>query len=384
MWEDEGNTTGEFPIETVEPDEILEYYDRPLLFTATPNTGHTVLFYWAGRTTSEAPERYICVPAHSKLIDDLKNGFRTLRETLKEGWTWVVHIDQDANVERAWSIDFSEIPDEFLPEPGLMLEPEHQPFLTLTAKGDELEVGEIRASVVKKLADSATKALKRIAEFHLDVERSPGRVAESLRRFWDLRTTRFSYGSFGMSFQLPDDPQQEIDEAYDDNLRKMSDDLRNALDWLDHGDNEFETMSEERRRAMLNALDELLPPARGDIESVEVSGRSVDNGVSSGTYEISRDARQQVKRAAKALESEEQLLRSGTVRAIDLDSYTFRVARDETTTKTEQITFRFDEEHREKLLDSLAGERKVIAIGRRGPDAAKVTLIALIPVGDEA
>ena len=248
------------------PHQILDEYDGPRLFTVVEGSD-LYLVYQCGEDGTI--ERFLIVPTNRQILKNIENSTVTLRDALTSSWAWIADRRRDGSVDPAVRVDPSLLPQNALPRPGVTLHPPVAPLLRIKVSGSELPPQAAPASVVTDAVKAATGAVRSLAKFVLGGG-STGRPAEEMRRLYNLPATRFSFGSLEIEFGAPPEVKQgalDIQQAAE-KVRLL---LQEGLCWLE-GQQDLEDKPREEKRAVIEAMSHLVPPRRGSIETVEVSG----------------------------------------------------------------------------------------------------------------
>lgn len=330
------------------PEEILYEAEEPVVFTLRTALGQRVLAYLAD---ASATTRWLLLtPCGDALLTDLKRGRVPVREALEQSWVWLATLDNRDEWSDAWAIELGDIPPDHLPQPGVMLLPEHQPVLSTRAVGPSIGRATTPASVVAFVADRTRRALKSLLEFELDLA-SQGRPSEDLRALYDLPVQRISYASFEVSFSAPerlfDDPALERSVAL----------LRRGLRWAAAEDGAPLSASDDAQRsAVLRALKLLTPPTTGAIQRIDIGGRWMRNRPAI----LQRDSSRRVQTELRRTTSERVAQAEGRLREFDKDNLTFTL-RD--TPDGNPVRGAFDEELYDELFDYFANDDRVTVAG---------------------
>jgi hypothetical protein len=295
-WEVSGKR---YPIDffgSFEPDEVLYDFDGPRIFTIKSRHDDTLLVYQCDE--DEAASRFIVVPCDARLLDAVQAGHCSVRDALTQAWTWVVDQPHGQAPQSAWRVDLESIPHGVLPGGSVMLLPSMDPLLSVRMVGSGLGPGETPASVIRRVVEGASNALKTLVEFVLEVQSAGGRPAERLRRLYDLRAQRVAFASFEIAFKAPPAPRQESSSSAEEERKTLEDVgvlLQRALQWaeaLEAPPNSSEEIlaasavailggspegTPKEVLAMLEALEKLTPPQHGLVLEVHIGGRLVGN-----------------------------------------------------------------------------------------------------------
>jgi hypothetical protein len=106
----------------VQPAEVLDGFDGPMTFTFLDQRGSLMianLCAIGGDAT-----RYLVSETSELIINDLKNGLISLRDALIRNPLWLVDVDANGNVSRAWQTSLDDLPPEVIPDPDALLNDE--------------------------------------------------------------------------------------------------------------------------------------------------------------------------------------------------------------------------------------------------------------------
>jgi hypothetical protein len=250
---------------TLEPAHILDEYDGPRLFTVRSAEGDLLLAYACGDGANV--ERFLLVPTDDALVSAIESNKLSLQDALTgRGWAWLVDRERDGTITQLGAVEnISGLPQTALPRPGVRLYRGPDVLLRVKMSGDRLTPEHVPASVVKRAVDGTMGAVRTLVNHALR-----GQPKAFLRRYYDLPAVEFAFKSFEIAFGRPDPPDPVRDEKGTiDRVCKL---LSKGLEWAIA---EMETEPEKTSEwsAIAEALEKLAPPLRGDIKTVEVSGR---------------------------------------------------------------------------------------------------------------
>jgi hypothetical protein len=66
--------------------------------------------------------RYLVSEINSDILANLCNGHIDILSALQQPKCWIIDLGEYANVKSLWCVEFTSIPKELLPKPGVMLE----------------------------------------------------------------------------------------------------------------------------------------------------------------------------------------------------------------------------------------------------------------------
>jgi len=205
------------------------------------------------------------------------------------------------------------------------------PDVWLRIVGPTLAWPDAPTSILTAFLDAFRKGVQAVAEF-LDTGHLTTRPTKELKRACDLRIVAFQAGSLCVGMRVPDDTQLELFGESDEALvRKALGQFLQAADWVSSEDRadvlDRYWPEPHERRVVLNSLKPFVPRPRGDVESIELSGRAVPRR---GTIKLTKLSHQRIDHAIDVLEAEQVEEHVGDLREIDLDnlSFTLRNAED--------------------------------------------------------
>lgn len=100
------------------PEEVLYDFDGPRIFTCrTPNQELLLAFLY---DLHDSNHLYMVVPTNRTRIESLKSGKLSLREALEQPWIWQVEV-RDGNILLATKVELETLPEDVLPNPGVLL-----------------------------------------------------------------------------------------------------------------------------------------------------------------------------------------------------------------------------------------------------------------------
>ena len=189
-------------------------------------------------------------------------------------------------------------------------------------------------------------------------------------------------GSLCVGLRVPDGVQLELSESQDAHPVQAA--VRQYLavaEWI-ASETPPETLHElipdpRRRRVLLNAIKPFVPRPRGDVESVELSGRLVPQGK---TINLTRHSYQRINKVIDQIASEQVETHSGDLREIDLDERSFILRNAEDVREVRCV---FDEDLLETAKEAVdrrvqvTGSRR-IEPGRRSSAALRVIRLEII------
>jgi hypothetical protein len=179
---------------------------------------------------------------------------------------------------------------------------EHGCDVWLRVVGPPQDWPEVPISSVTALLEALRKGVRAIAEF-ASAGQPKMRPAGALERACDLRIVAFRLWGPGIGLRVPDEGDYDWREHEEPMLvRRALGRLLQVADWAgsDAPPEALESLCPDphERRVILEALGPLLPPSGGDIERLEVSGKSAPRG---RTISLTRASHRRIDQAIDGL-----------------------------------------------------------------------------------
>jgi hypothetical protein len=359
-------------IESLVPENLLDEYDGPRLFTVRSTDGDLLLIYQCAE--DDERERFLLVPADDALILALEKNRLSIRDALtRRGWAWLVDRMRDGRITQTHSVDPKELPDTAMPRPSARLNLGPETLLRIRMIGEELTSEHVPASVVRRTVDAATGAVKALATHALSLIPSPGRPADEFRRYYDLPAVEFGFRSFEIAFGKPEPPKQLELDFEEKTLIHMKELLSMGLEWATANDAKTREPTTEWS-ATVEALAKLAPPRSGSVMAVEVSGTLA--GQPRAPILLTRAVSSRISDERKLLSPERRARTyQGFVREFDKDKFTFilRKSRDENI-----LIVSFSPEHYDDALLAFDTERPVTVVAEESPGTMVGELVSIV------
>jgi hypothetical protein len=369
MWEIQGKQLINDRFTALNPLKVLNYCDGPKIFTCLDSDGELCLACWSDE--DEQLSRYVVVPITESIVAELEAGTLSVRDALEQPRCWTVDCAHDGSITAVWSVDLAVYPNDALPQPSVMLYPGQEPLLSVRAIGEGIQEGGIPSSVVKFTIQAAQKAIKGLIEFVLNA-RQIGRPQRIVQRLCDLPVTSFKFASFELAFRAPLPVPNQLpglnDEQYRQEqviLNQAGTLLQKGLMWLASTNSEEGSLPDPENqgasRAVIRALQFLVPPSRGPITRVELRGKLIH---SVGTpVRLTRASRTTVNQALFQIPrlNERSVTLVGFVKELDFDSLSFQLRGIEGPTP--ERTCRIDVEAWDEVHELLGEAVQVEVIG---------------------
>lgn len=366
------NEAGAF-FETLAPCEVLIELDWPLTFVVKRGA-LTFIAHFADEW--EDTLRYIVSPTSEETLLDLKQGECTLRTALEQPIVWVVDCDHDWEVHQQEVVVPESLPDDVLPQAGVMLYPQLQPLLNVRLSGSAVPSSLIDASLVRSTFRYVQRAFTRVSKL---VGRQLSANADKIiADAFDLRTQRLAFGSLEVAFREPPSEILEGEGATEEELLATREAislaaslLARGLSWAADDDAESRALlgNPEDDRELLEAVTDLLPTVRR--VKVELSGRAA---IGRMTFDY-RDTRR-VKRHLKNLRDRLVYVESkGQIEELDIGRLAFTLRK--TANESGEQRFSYTEEISDDVEAAFSGRMPVVVKGTRRVGAKTVQASAV-------
>lgn len=320
-WTPSGEKINKEYFNEITPVDVLYELDGPMIFTFKRD-GALLLAYMCGQTKTLS--RFTVSPTNNTIIHKLMAGEISIREAIIQPWLWCMDINGSDEVENCWVTSPDELPQNIIPQDGVMIDPRFETVFSVRVDGTNLNRNNVPASAIKRAVDGAYNALKKISE-EITGGINSGRPSKEWKQVFDLPAKQVRLGSFEISFQEPNiHPNLPLDDnTLQDDLWAQGKIFSDALDWATNGS------SNEPRLPFLEAMEKLIPPQTGLIETVYIGGRLVKG--KNREYILDRNSTKKVREAlsrARIVE-EKTFPLSGYPREFDKDRLSFRLRANE-------------------------------------------------------
>ncbi len=351
MWEVKGKPVPGERFQPFTTCEVLYDFDGPRTFTLRDADAELHLAHWLDEDRERS--RFVVVPFSERLLTDLKAGRLSVRDALEQPRAYVLDLSPDAAVLGVRRVELADLPADALPRPTTMLWPHLEPLASVRAVGERVQVGAIPPAVVRAVADSLPRAFRTVLDYSLDA--IPDELAQRLKtRSYEPLAQRVCLASFEISFRLPEPPPElfdGIDSSARDVMRSAIDRsgrlLRLGLEWATSAQATPEhlvklTGSEEEARVILAAIENLMPSARGPVQTIELRGAWL--GAATRPRILHRANRRAVAGARRELYAPQpvRLWLTGRIRELDKDRLSFEL-RDIVESGVQARKFFYDE-----------------------------------------
>ncbi len=366
---------------------VLGEYDGPRTFTLEDDVGELAFAHFLDQIDFNF--RFAVVPFTEELLTRLTNGSISILEALEQPRLWIVDISEVWKPVAAWRSTLGVVPSDCLPDRDVMLWPALEPLISLRAIGNKIGEGTTPASVVTDVVNGAKGAIRILVEHIREITAQSGRPADERRRWYDL-PTQFRFASFEVALGKPPIEQSLISveetESRDAVYRDVSALLDKGLTWLLKGIQEEPVWKNpEERKAVLEAIESLIPSSLGPVTSVRIGGSLVsalEDRI--GRINLNKSVKQAARSAlAGKSNRDERIVREiGYIRELDKDRFTFEL-RDKPDSWTRTLKFEFDESLADDVNQAVFLDEYVEVVGVQR--SAKKAIIARIvhPVTEE-
>lgn len=348
-------------IRQVDPLELLVELDEPLTFTFRDSNGALLLAHLCSQGDDRL--RYVVAPTNSRIVEQLKSGARSIIAALDQPMIWLVDVGASAKATEIWAGTLYDLPPRVLPASDVMLYAHLTPMLRLRAMGRLIEPGSLPARVVRSLVGGAENAVRWLTNYVTDRD-EPGRPPEGHRSLYQLQAQQFAFRSFEVAFRPVDPSSGQLiqDNRAREVIREVERLLSLGLNWVQTG--ELASQNQQERQAIFEAVKELSPTQGSPIESVEVGGR-VAPSVAEERPRLTKTTRRLAGEAAGNIRTgravPDYVVRAGRIGAVDVDARTATVR----NRSDEDVTFRFEIEFLDDVLDALNTQSNVSTVGAR-------------------
>lgn len=199
-----------FPISgPIKPADVLYYFNEPLTFVA--NEALPLLCHKIDEDASYS--QFVVVPTSDEVVTRLRQGALSVRAALEQPWCWIIETDGHYNVERSWRMTVDKIPEDFMPQRGLGLYPEHgileeaasdRAFMSISFFGLFMRHGTQSFAGLKTILDDAYDSLMKIFAAAIYAIAPSGISGSALRRSLFIPLYQPKFGSLILSIERPE------------------------------------------------------------------------------------------------------------------------------------------------------------------------------------
>jgi hypothetical protein len=188
-WTPQGVTEPEGRFREFAPDQVLDWFDGPRLFTI--REGDISYLVYLCQETPFAT-RYLVSPTDADRLEALTTGALTVFNALKNPVLWAVDTDSSGNATTARRISWSAIPPGVVPKPHVLLSRALEPIFRVYVEGKALSLASTTASVLNRYASNSHSLLDRF----FDLIKWTGGVDPPIHQL-SLGSLTISYGAPG-------------------------------------------------------------------------------------------------------------------------------------------------------------------------------------------
>lgn len=350
LWAIDGRSIDPAPFAALRVHEVLGECDGPKTLTLIDEFDDLYLAHFCDE--SAPVTRFLLVPFSMELLARLKLGTLGLLDALRQPRFWIADVQHVWRPMAMWSSSLNSVPPDVLPDPSVMLWPSLEPLISLRGIGESIGEGTTPASVVADAVEGARRAMRILIEHVLETESTPGHPAELRRQWYDLPVQRIRFASFEVDFRKPIESDAFAPAGgrplADDVYRRAGDLLQAGLAWLlIRPSREPQWRSEDERKAVLEAIESLLPSPQGPIHTLQIQGQWVANieDKLGGVVQVKRGMKQAVRAAlSRSLSRAGEIVSmKGYIRELDKDRLRFEL-RDDFAAESASRQFSFGDD----------------------------------------
>jgi hypothetical protein len=198
---------------------------------------------------------------------------------------------------------------------------------SISLEGQGIRLGDVSVAVINRYVEAFRRGLQSVMEM-LESTKPPAarRKPRWIEKACDLRLAGVGEGSVKVYLAQPKDADFfETDER--DSLRQATELLFGGVEWASGSsgsDSAFVRLDEPGRQAVLNIVNKLLPPTKGEIEAIGLGCRDKGSPGKGRQQKLTRSSRERVrKEIGRIVEDRRQRQVEGIVRCVDLDKQYF-------------------------------------------------------------
>jgi hypothetical protein len=124
LWEPVGRPIPPEPWGDLQPVETLIYWDGALSFTFLDTAGRVFYAHYLDGDWGEfAADLYLAVPIDPEKLSRLRDGNLPFLAAMDCGETYVLQTGGGLGAEKAWAVEFADVPKDMLPRADVSLRP---------------------------------------------------------------------------------------------------------------------------------------------------------------------------------------------------------------------------------------------------------------------
>lgn len=339
----------------LEPFDVLYEYDGPIIFRAKAGLVDLLL---SKIEEKDQVSRYLTCITNDENIGALRAGRLSVYGAFDRDSFWIIDADAQSRVLRYWNCARDQVPERFLPEPGLGLfhwqgavpdtVEQSSAIIALKFRGAELSEHGIPLGRLKELVDQTFSAVRRIL--------TPPQLANTRSSTFDVEVAPLKFASLVIAVKEPVINMQAISrvKALQNYTRQ---DFETAV--RDRGEEFVRKLQEvftltrtglihegyaENNFGFLDTLSQILPDDRNTISSIEFNGKT-KNGVA--TIVFDQDAADIVRRLSDSTQGK-TVTENGTISGLMIKAKTIKVA----SVRGKDVTCYFSKGQYDILLDN--------------------------------
>ena len=354
----------------LKPERILFEFDGPRTWLANDPEGELLLLHQCGESPDAA--QFFVVPFSETLVHALEAGDIDLRDALDQPRLWIAEFDR-SGVRKLVRSSFAKLPNDWIPESGVMLFPELEPLLSIRSLGRDVELGHANLGLLKTSLDNARSALKTLADYAVGVIKGPGQPKTRTRQYYDLPARLLSDGVKVCVYPRVDSQKKLFDT--DDVWQRMEELLNRGLDQISNLGGKPSDDSDHDLQIAFTAIDYLAPPSWGAVEKTEISGRLLS---ARSPMLIDRSVRAVIRQRLREpdVQTVEIIQSRGTINQLDMEEATC-LLRDDQGVTLHKLSF--EERLYEVVKDAFDSGCDVRITARTISSASEVVLLAVEP-----
>lgn len=364
MWSLEAPSERPPTDDAIIPSKVLYRYDGPTIFTAQLGLTNT-LFLKVDEL--DGGDLFLAAPTTRDLISALEAGKISVYGAMLSSRYWIIETDGHLSPTRYWELSAGELPDDFLPEPGVALFAhlgsapdtieQAQGFFSIAFRGQDMTAQGMPFSTFKNLVNNAYDATRKIL--------SPLMLQGTKSSTFDFSIFEPKFGSLIISVESPiineiwaDQNSEEEDDLLSDLNRQVSEQRTDFFNKM--GEVVFQARQGEIAkdfsaddRDIIDKLKHVIPNDDGNISNVEFTASF---GETTSTLKIDRQIGGRIHRAYERSEKAPTYV-SGAITEINAEKRTFRIK----NAAQRQITCTMDHDTFDELVaeDELYTGRRV-------------------------
>lgn len=278
---------------SIDPDDVLYFYDEPLIFTAKTPISHLLC--------SKVDERngishYLAVSTNDTVISRLKSGRMSLRSAFYQTWCWIIETDDDFAVCSWTGRTPEEIPEQYFPDPGYGLYHHHgiiidaysehlrpAPFMSVHFKGGDLKEDAISFGVFRNLVDEAYGSIRKIFLSALNPLAQAGVSENTIARILQIPVRPPKFASLTLDIEMPTIDLKAVKRPPEVDIDTAKKDFSEASSFFIDAAKEITTAAKNNSlnkgvasefSETINIMSQIVPTQDTSFDVVEISAQS--------------------------------------------------------------------------------------------------------------